>query len=271
MFPAATGIHPSAIISEGAHIGEGAAIGPYVVIGPQVRIGKNVRIASHVVIEGLTVLGDDNTIYQFASVGAAPQDLKYRGEASTLTLGDKNIVREYVTLQPGTTGGGMKTVIGSGNLFMANSHVGHDGMIGNGNVIANSCALAGHVTIGSFCVLGGLAAVHQFVCVGDYCLLGGGAMATRDVPPYCIAQGDRARLAGINAVGLERRGFSKEDVQRIRQLYRAVFLGEGRFNEKVEAAKSEFAGFKPAEIFFDFIDKAPRGVCPAGRGDEGEE
>ncbi len=270
MFLTEPGIHPTAIVSQGAEIGEGTSIGAYSIIGPQVKLGRNNQVAAHVVIDGRTTLADDNTVYQFASVGAAPQDLKYRGELSTLALGNKNIIREYVTLQPGTSGGGMKTVIGDSNLFMANSHVGHDGILGNGNIIANSVALAGHVTLGNFCILGGLSAVHQFVRLGDYCLIGGGAMVVQDVPHYCVAQGDRAHLAGINGVGLIRRGFSKEDVQRIKLVYRKLFLGQGRMSERVTAMRAEFGEVASIAVLLDFVEHAARGVCAAGRG-EAEE
>ncbi|MCL4139356.1 UNVERIFIED_CONTAM: hypothetical protein GTU68_039304, partial [Idotea baltica] len=202
-------IHSTAIIHEGASLGEGTEVGPYSVIGSKVKLGKNNIIKSHVVIEGNTEIGDENTFFQFASVGAAPQDLKFHGEDSKLIIGNKNTIREYVTLQPGTEGGGMLTSIGDQNLFMASSHVGHDCKVGNANVIANSVALAGHVTIHDFVIMGGLSAVHQFVRIGDSSMISGGSMVIKDIPPFSIAQGDRASLVGINKIGLERRGFSK--------------------------------------------------------------
>jgi len=257
-------IHPTAVVYPGAVVGEGTTIGPYSVIGPKVVIGRGNRIASHVVIEGNTILGDENLVFQFASVGAAPQDLKYSGEDSVLEIGSKNIIREYVTLQPGTKGGGMLTKIGSGNLFMACCHVGHDGIVGDGNVFANSAALAGHVTVGSYCTVGGLAAVHQFVRLGDYCLLGGGTMANKDIPPYCIAQGDHAGLVGINVIGLERRGFAAEDVQMIRRLFRELFLAEAGaapLTAKVKAAKESGQWSSSALYFLEFIESSKRGIA----------
>lgn len=257
-------IHPTAVICPGAVIGEGTTVGPYSVIGPKVVIGRGNRIASHVVIEGNTHIGDENVIFQFASVGAAPQDLKYSGEDSVLEIGNKNIIREYVTLQPGTKGGGMITKIGSGNLFMANCHVGHDGIVGDGNIFANSAALAGHVTVGSFVTVGGLAAVHQFVRLGDYSLIGGGAMANKDVPPYCIVQGDHAGLVGINVIGLERRGFSGEEIQEIRKLYRDLFVsdsGAATLSAKVKAAKDSGEYSPKAVYFLEFIEGSKRGIA----------
>ena len=259
------GIHPTAIVASSAVLGEGTSVGPYSVIGPKVRIGKNNRIGSHVVIEGNTTLGNDNTIYQFASVGAEPQDLKYHGEESTLTLGDGNIVREFVTMQPGTEGGGMKTVVGNKNLFMANCHLGHDGIVGDGNVFANSAALAGHVTIGNRVTVGGLTGIHQFVRVGDFAILSGGSMVVKDIPPYCTAQGDRCYLVGLNPIGLQRGGMSDEDIQKIKVLYRDVILGSGLLKSRIETAREKFQSFKPALAFLDFIGTSSRGVTMARR------
>ncbi|MBX7136605.1 MAG: acyl-ACP--UDP-N-acetylglucosamine O-acyltransferase [Oligoflexia bacterium] len=262
-------IHPTAVISAGAIIGEGSSVGPYSVIGPEVVLGRNNRVGSHVVIEGITRIGDDNQIYQFASVGAAPQDLKYHGERSELRIGNKNLIREYVTLQPGTSGGRMATDIGDGNLFMACSHVGHDGVIGNGNVIANSVALAGHVEIGNYVTLGGLTGIHQFVRIGDYALLGAGSMVPLDIPPYCVAQGDRAGLTGINQIGLERRGYGAADVSAIKELFRSLFVAKGLFKEKLQSCQEQFSSNKAAKVFLDFVTSSKRGVTPLRSKDAG--
>ena len=264
-------VHPTAIVAPGAVIGEGTTVGPYAVIGPHVVLGRANRIGPHVVLDGHTTFGDENTVFQFASIGSAPQDLKYRGEPSTLVLGDRNIIREYVTIQPGTKGGGMQTVVGSGNLFMANSHIGHDCRVGDGNVVANSVAVAGHVTICSHVILGGLAAIHQFVSIGDLALLSGGSMVVQDIPPFCLAQGDRAHLAGVNVVGLERRGFTAPEVQGIRAVYRTVFLGKGLFRDRITAARALVDGTGPAARMLDFLAGSERGVAVARRGASEED
>ncbi len=258
-------IHPTAVIDPNASIGEGSHVGPYAVIGPHVVMGKNNTVGPHVVLEGHTRLGDYNQIYQFASVGAAPQDLKYKGEASTLEIGSHNIIREFTTLQPGTSGGGMRTVVGDKNLFMANSHVGHDCKVGSGNIVANSVALAGHVTVGNFVTLGGLSAVHQFVRLGDYSFLGGGSMVAHDVPPYCIVEGNRAVLAGLNIVGLERRGFSAEDVERLRQIYRKLFFEAGAYRTRLAELKPELQSFAAGAVLLQFLESSERGLCAPRR------
>lgn len=255
-------IHPSAIISPGAEIGQGTTVGPYSVIGPNVKIGRNNRIAPHVVIEGHTTVGDENQIYQFASVGANPQDLKFKGEPSQLIIGNGNIVREYATLQPGTAGGGMKTVIGDKNLFMANSHIGHDSIVGSGNIFANSVAVAGHVTIGNNVNIGGLSGIHQFVHLGDVAFIAGGSMVVQDVPPYCLAEGNRAGLVGLNTVGLKRRGFSDEQIADIKRAYREMFMGTGVLKERVAEAVSKYSQAAHVMALVNAVKNSERGVSP---------
>jgi UDP-N-acetylglucosamine acyltransferase len=264
-------IHPTAIVDSAAQIGTGTVIGPYSIIGPHVVLGSANQIASHVVIEGHTTIGDSNHFFQFSSIGSKPQDLKYRGEASVLIIGSKNTIREYVTLQPGTAGGGMKTTIGDTNLFMVNSHVGHDGIIGNNNVIANSTAIAGHVTIGSFTIVGGLVGIHQFVRLGDSCILSGGAMVVQDVPPFCIGQGDRARLCGINVVSLERRGILKPEIQLIKSVYRKLFVAKGTMRDRISSTQEDCAKSVLAQQLVDFVVSSERGVASAGRSREDED
>ncbi len=264
-------VHPTAVVAEGAVIGEGSTVGPYAVIGPDAVIGRGNIIASHVVIEGHTTIGNENHIFQFASIGAAPQDLKYGGEDTILEIGDGNIIREYVTLQPGTSSGHARTVIGSHNMFMACSHVGHDGEIGSYNVFANSCALAGHVSIGSRVIIGGLCGVHQFVRVGDLAMLGAGCMVTKDIPPFCIAQGDRAGLVGINKIGLERNGFSPARVQLLRRLYREMFSGNHTLIQRLAGARENYGKDEGALAFIEFIEKSERGVTFPRRRGKGSE
>ena len=265
-------VHPTAIVAPGAQLGDGTVVGPYSVIGPQVVMGCRNRIGPHVVIEGDTTLGDENVVFQFASLGAVPQDLKYRGEKSRLLIGDRNIIREYSTLQPGTELGLMKTTIGNGNLFMAGTHVGHDGVVGNSNVFANCCALAGHVTIGDGVIVGGMAGVHQFTRIGDLAILGAGTMTAKDVPPFCMAQGDRARLIGLNSIGLKRRKHTAQDIRRLKLLFRAVFLGSGRFHDRLEAFQEQATAFDLGRIFMNFL-QAPskRGITPVRRALAGRD
>lgn len=255
-------VHPTAIIEDGARIGPGTSVGAYSIIDRNVVLGGGNCIGPHVVITGNTVIGEGNEIFQFASIGAKPQDLKYKGEASRLEIGDCNKIREYVTLQPGTEGGGMFTRIGDKNLFMACAHVGHDGQVGNGNVFANSIALAGHVTVGDNVIVGGMAGIHQFVRLGDHAMLGAGSMVSKDVPPYCMAHGDRARLVGINHLGLRRAGWNPQDIVMIRKLFRSVFYGEGAFRERVLAAKEQYRDQPDAVRFLDFLLASERGIMP---------
>ncbi|MEZ4753497.1 MAG: acyl-ACP--UDP-N-acetylglucosamine O-acyltransferase [Bdellovibrionota bacterium] len=255
-------IHPTALVDSRAEIGTGTKIGPYSVIGSRVKLGANCLIKSHVVIEGNTQIGDGNTIFQFASIGAIPQDLKYKGEDSILEIGDKNIIREYVTLQPGTEGGGMITKIGHGNLFMASAHVGHDTIIGDHNIFANLATLAGHVIIGDYTTLGGLSGVHQFTKVGSHAFVGGGSVVTSDVPPYCMAQGNRVKLIGINSIGLQRRGFSEEDISIIKKVYRKlIFSKKGTLAERKARALEEAGDSRAAMLLIDFVENSERGIA----------
>jgi UDP-N-acetylglucosamine acyltransferase len=260
-------IHPTAIVADGAVIGEGTTVGAYSIIGSQVRLGRDNVVGPHVVLDGRTTLGDGNTIYQFASVGAPPQDLKYKGEPSELKIGNRNIIRECVTLQPGTQGGGMLTSIGDQNLFMANTHVGHDSHVGSRCVVANGAALAGHVTVADGVIIGGLSGIHQFVRLGAVCMIGAGAMVAQDIPPYCMAQGDRATVQGLNRVGLERNGGSREDLAILREVYRVIFTPQGTeaqdkvFKDRVTFAKTLVGNNVRGQEFLAFIERTERGIA----------
>jgi len=215
--PAApAGIHPTAVVAASARIAEPTSIGAYAVVGPQVKIGAGTIIEAHAVIDGDTSLGRDNHIYPYASVGLPPQDLKYHGEATRLEIGDRNVVREFVTLNRGTGGGGGLTSIGSDNLFMAYAHVAHDCRVGNHTIFANAATLAGHVDVADHATIGAFSAVHQFCRVGVYGFLGGYTVATKDVLPYSKTVGNRARIYGVNTLGLQRRGFPAEVIAAIR-------------------------------------------------------
>ena len=254
-------IHPTAIVAKGAELEEGAQVGPYSVIGPNVKVGAGTWVGSHVVIEGHTQIGRDCRIFQFASIGSAPQDLKYKGEPTLLVIGNANIIREYVTIQPGTVQGGGKTVVGNGNLFMACSHVGHDCILGNQNIFANNVGLSGHVEIHDRVVIGGMVGVHQFCRIGSNAMLSGGTMVGQDIPPYCNAQGDRAKLRGLNTVGMQRSGFSKEQVAEVRKAYRHVFLGTGSLSEKLETLPADLKILPHVTLMLDFIKASKRGIC----------
>lgn len=254
-------IHPTAIVHPGARIGANVEIGPYAVIGEHVVIGDGTSVGPHSVIEGWTEIGRDNRIFQFASVGAAPQDLKFRGEQSWLRLGDRNTVREFVTLHRGTADGGAETVIGSNNLFMAYAHVAHDCRVGNHVILANAATLAGHVQVDDHAILGGLSAVHQFTRIGIHAMISGGSMVNQDITPYTIAQGDRAQPVGINLVGLKRRGFSEETIRSIKQAYKLVFRSGLRLESALEQLDADAERIPDLAVFVNFIKESQRGIA----------
>ena len=262
-------IHPTAIIEPGAEIAATAVVGPYCHVGAKVVLGEGVELLSHVIVAGRTSIGEGTRIFPFASIGQPPQDLKYAGEDSSLVIGKRNIIREYVTMNPGTSGGGMVTRIGDRCLFMANAHVGHDCQLGNHIIIANSVPLAGHVVVGDHAAFGGLSAVHQFVRIGQHAYVGGLTGVERDVIPYGLVMGDRARLAGLNMVGLQRRGFSREDIQSLRGSYQMLFEdGNGTLGERVDAVAARFGHVNPVSDIIAFMraDNARGFVQPKSNG-----
>lgn len=259
-------IHPSAAVALGAELDSGVEVGPYAVIGPRVRIGKDTWVGPHTVIEGHTTLGRENRIFQFASVGAIPQDKKYRGEDSLLVIGGHNVIREFTTLHPGTSGGGSITRVGDANLFMAYSHVAHDCLIGNHVVMANCATLGGHVTLEDHVGVGGLVGIHQFVRVGESAYLGGGTMIALDVPPYCLANGDRAHLYGLNLIGLKRRGFQPDQLAALKKAYRTLFAEGLPLKEALARVRREHPSSPEVAHLAEFIACSERGVCrPRGR------
>jgi UDP-N-acetylglucosamine acyltransferase len=253
-------VHPTAIVHPDAQLHETVEVGPYAVIGAKARLGAGTRVGPHVVIEGRTTIGERNRIFQFASVGAAPQDLKYRGEDTELVLGDDNMVREFTTLHIGTAGGGGVTRIGSRNLFMAYSHVAHDCVVGNGCILANCAALGGHVVLEDHAILGGLSAVHQFTRVGRNAFIAGGSMVAMDVPPYCLAQGDRAELVGLNLEGLRRHGFTEEQMGRLKEAYRLLFRSKLNLSEALARLEAEQCGHPEVDHLVAFIRQSKRGL-----------
>lgn len=254
-------IHPTSIIDARAELGSDVEIGPYSVIGAGVKIGNGSRIHAHAVIQGRTTLGAGNTVYPFSSVGSPPQDLKYRGEPSELLIGNRNTIREYASLNPGTTGGGMVTRVGDQNLLMMYCHIAHDCQVGNHNVIANGATLGGHVTIEDFVIVGGLVGIHQFVRIGSGAILGAGSMVSKDVPPFCNATGDRARLRGLNLEGLKRRGFERPVIEAIRKAYRIAFQSKLKTDVAVARIRQELAGIPEVEKLISFIAQSERGIC----------
>jgi UDP-N-acetylglucosamine acyltransferase len=254
-------IHSTAIVAPGADLDVDVVIEAYALVGPRVRIGRGTRVGPHTVIDGRTTIGCDNQIFHHASVGAVPQDLKYHGEDSELIIGNGNLIREFATLHIGTSGGGMITRVGDHNLLMNFSHVAHDSQLGSQIVVANGAQLAGHVVIEDYVIVGALVGIHQFVKIGESAILGAGAMVSQDVPPFCNATGDRARLHGLNLVGLKRRGFSAELVRNIKRAYRIVFQSGLKLAEAVAQARQEVPTSPEIEHFLAFIQAAERGVC----------
>ncbi len=247
-----TQIHPSAIIDPKALLGSGVKIGPYSVVGANVKLHDNVELKSHVVVEGHTTVGANSVIYPFASIGHAPQDLKFRGEPSELIIGKNNTIREHTTMNPGTETGAMKTVVGNNNLFMMSTHVAHDCVIGNNVIMANNATLGGHVTVGDHALIGGLAAVHQFVRIGAYAVIGGMSGVESDVIPYGRVKGERAFLAGLNLIGLERNGFSKEQIKNLQRAFNQLFGDEGTMDQRIEMVSSDFNTDQAVQEIIDF-------------------
>jgi UDP-N-acetylglucosamine acyltransferase len=254
------GIHSTAVVEPGAHVDPSCEIGPYAVVGPHVRLGARTVLAAHAVVTGHTTLGDDNRVFPHAVIGEIPQDLKYRGEPTTLVVGHRNTFRECVTVNLGTVQGGGVTTIGDGCLFMAYSHVGHDCRIGDGAIIANSVALAGHVTIEDHVHISGLAAAHQFCRIGRLSFVSGLTGVAMDVPPYCTVVGARAELAGLNAVGLQRAGMSEEQIGRVKQLYKIVFRSNLGLAEALAQVEAELGGHPEIAHFVAFVKASQRGI-----------
>lgn len=230
-----TTVHPTAVVDPKAALGDGVEIGPYCCVGPEVSLGDDTVLRSHVVLDGRTAVGPRCQIFPFASVGLAPQDLKYKGEKSRLEIGSDVVIRESVTINPGTEGGGMLTRVGDHCLLMVGAHVAHDCIVGSHVIMANNATLAGHVIVGDHAIIGGLSAVHQFVRIGPHAMIGGMTGIDHDVIPYGSVLGERGRLAGLNVIGLKRRGFTREQVQNLRAAYRALFEepGNGTVAERV--------------------------------------
>jgi UDP-N-acetylglucosamine acyltransferase len=262
-------IHPTAIVEDGARLGDGVSIGPFSVVGADASLGDGVELASHVVVAGRTTVGARTRIFPFASIGHQPQDLKYRGEPSTLDIGTDCLIREGVTMNPGTEGGGLKTAVGNSCAFLANSHVGHDCRVGNNVILSNNVMLAGHVEVGDYVIIGGGAAVIQFARVGQHAFLGGMSGLEQDLIPYGMALGNRAYLSGLNIVGLQRRNFSRNEIHDLRRAYRLLFAQEGTLLERVADVAEEFKDHPTVMEIVAFIKAGgKRSMCTPKNGTE---
>ncbi len=254
--------HPTAVVNGAAEISETVKIGPYCVIGPGVILEAGVELLSHCVVEGRTRVGEGTRIYPFASIGHCPQDLKYGGEPSRLEIGRNNVIREHVTMNPGTEGGGMLTQVGDGCLFMVGAHVAHDCRIENNVILVNNATLGGHVQVGEWAIIGGLSAVHQFVRIGRHAMIGGMSGIEHDVIPYGSVIGNRARLSGLNIVGLKRRSFSREIIHDMRKAYRMIFALEGTMAERLADVAEDFNANEPVMEIVNFIRAdSSRAIC----------
>ncbi len=254
-------IHPTAIVHKKAEIGPDVEIGPYTTIGEHVKIGRGTKIMSHVVIDGWTEIGENNRFFPFSSIGLEPQDLKFSGERSYLKIGSHNVIREYNTIHRGTAAENSLTAIGDHNFFMAYVHVAHDCAVGNRIILANAATLAGCITVGDDAVLGGLVGVHQFVRIGAFAMIGGCSAVAQDVPPYVSVAGNHAKLYGLNLVGLKRHGFSKEQIQTLKRVYKHLFRSGLTQKEAVQAAREKWPDVPEVDHFLSFIEQSKRGIC----------
>lgn len=257
--PTETVIHATALVDAGAELGVGVVVGPYSILGPGVQVGDGTEIGPHALIERDTSVGEDCRISKGAVLGTDPQDLKYQGEKTLLEVGDRTVIREFATLNRGTSSAG-RTVVGSDCLLMAYTHVAHDCELGNHVILSNAVNMAGHVTIEDWVIVGGLTPIHQFVRIGAHAFVGGGSRIPQDVPPYCRVAGNPSKLYGLNSVGLERRGFTAEVRKALKQAYRAVFMSGLNVGQGVDKAAAEAPAIPEVGHFLDFIRSSERGI-----------
>ncbi|MEE9910660.1 MAG: acyl-ACP--UDP-N-acetylglucosamine O-acyltransferase [Deltaproteobacteria bacterium] len=254
-------IHPTAIIAADARLEEGVEIGPYSIIGPEVTIGKNTVIGPHAVIDNYTQIGEGCHIFQFCSIGAPPQDLKFGGERTGVMIGNFNTIREYVSIHRATSADTGMTVLGDHNLLMAYVHIGHNCQVANHVIIGNSSGLAGHVHVEDYAIVSPLSGVHQFCRVGAHCIVGGASAVVKDIPPYTMANGNRAKLFGLNLIGLKRRGFPENVIEAIKDAYRIIFRSDLLLDEALEKAGKEVEDCPEVRHFINFIKESKRSVC----------
>jgi UDP-N-acetylglucosamine acyltransferase len=253
-------IHPAAVVSPNARLAEGVKVGPCCIIGDHVTVGRDTTLLSHVVIEGYTLIGERNMIYPFVSIGSPPQDIGYRGEQTRVIVGNDNLIREFTTINRATTKEDWQTVVGNENYFMAYSHVAHDCVLGSKIVMGNAATLGGHVSVGDQAIFGGMVAVHQFVRIGAYAFLGGKAGIDRDVPPFMIVSGERAKLYGINQRGLSRLGWPKEKIAALKKAYSILWRGNRPFGDGIRKVRDEIPSFPELELLLSFLVKSKRGI-----------
>jgi UDP-N-acetylglucosamine acyltransferase len=253
-------IHKSSIVAPGAKLSEGVEVGPYCIIGKGVKIGKNSRLSSHVVVEE-TLMGSNNVVYPFTSIGLPPQDIEYNGEKTKVLIGDRNIIREYITIHRASVRGDGKTEIGDDNFLMAYVHLAHDCKIGSSVTMANAANLAGHVMVQDYAVIGGLVAIHQFTRIGEYAMVGGFSGVGQDVPPYMTASGSRARLYGLNTVGLKRRGFDEATIKDLKRAYKILFRSKLTLKEAINKTKLDIKHSREIDNLIQFLTQNRRGIC----------
>jgi UDP-N-acetylglucosamine acyltransferase len=253
-------IHPTAIINKNAEIDEDVSVGPYCIIEDKVKIRKGTKLLMHVVVQGNTEIGENCTISPFASIGGPPQDLTYNDEDTTVIIGNNNIIKDYVTINRGTPHGGGITKVGNGNFIMAYSHIAHDCILGSNIIMANCATLAGHVEVDDFVIFGGLCAVHQFCKIGKYAFVSGLTGVPKDIPPFIIAAGSRSKPYGLNVVGLERHGFSKEEISKLKKAYRILFRSSLPLETSLKIIQDELEGENIVELI-NFIKSSKRGIC----------
>jgi UDP-N-acetylglucosamine acyltransferase len=254
-------IHPTAIISPDAQLEEGVEVGPYSIIRADVKIGKNTIIGPHTVIDNYTHIGEGCNIFHFCSIGAPPQDLKFGGEKTRVVIGNFNTIREYVSIHRGTSAGSGMTIIGNNNLLMAYVHIAHDCKLDNNIIISNSTGLAGHVHIEDHAIISPLCGVHQFCRIGAHCMVGGASAVVKDVPPYTLAQGNHAKLFGLNIIGLRRRNFSEKSIKAITEAYRIVFRSSLLLDAAIKKVEAEVEDLPEVRNFIKFIKESERGIC----------
>ncbi len=255
-----TFIHETAVVADGSSIGDGCYIGPFCTLGNEVQLGDGVRLDSHVVVNGRTTIGDETHVFPFVSIGLPPQDLKYAGEPTSTEIGKRNHIREFVTIHRGTTGGGGVTRIGDGNLLMAQAHVAHDCQLGNEIIMANAATLAGHVEIADKASVGAYSGVHQFCRIGYEAFVGGYSVVVKDAMPFAIIQGNHAKCYGLNKLGVKRRGYSRETIDKLNHAFHLLLSAKLNTTQAVERIRAEITGCKEVDLLTDFIKSSKRGV-----------